>query len=366
MLKTRRVLMLLVCCLLVLVASGCSGGESTATVDMDLADSAHGSTTLESTTTTLPPATWESLNPGGDAPGVRFGASLTYVPSTSNLILFGGWTGGTSYVNGVFAYDPSTNTWIDLSPKGVTPAPRAVHSAVYDPDSDRVIVFGGYDGISYYNDTWAYDIASNTWIFLHPAGSVPAARGGHSLVYDPDAKTMILFGGWNGLTEYNDTWAYDPTANTWANLRPAGRAPAARDSQAVAYDPDSKSAILFGGWSTTKEFADTWAYDPVLNTWSELVPSGESPTARASHQMVYDPTVEKTVLFGGGRSTAVFNDTWSYDFASNSWTQVDLTGDAPAARTGYALAYCPAEREVLLFGGSNGIDFYDDLWALNR
>jgi N-acetylneuraminic acid mutarotase len=134
----------------------------------------------------------------------------------------------------------------------------------------------------------------------------------------------------------------------------------------MAYDVENKVIILFGGWSATKEYADTWAYEPAANTWVELSPAGESPAARAHQQMVYDPTVEKVVLFGGGRSTTVFNDTWNYDFASNSWTPVTLTGDAPSARTGYALAYYAADRKVLLFGGSNGIDFYSDIWTLYR
>jgi len=366
---TCRALVSLISCLLglVLIVCACSGETGDADASSDATDSAVSSTTLATTTTTtLPPATWEDITPDGDPPGASFGASFTPAPTIGSLLLFGGWAGGTSYANTVFSYDPATNTWSDLTPTGVAPAPRAAHASAYDPATDRMIIFGGYDGTSYYNDTWAFDIAAKTWANLHPSGSVPASRGGHSFVYDPASKTMILFGGWNGRTEYNDTWAYDLAENTWTNLRPSGRAPAARDSQAMAYDAENKVIILFGGWSATKEYDDTWAYDPAANTWVELNPAGESPTARAHQQMVYDPTVEKTVLFGGGRSTTVFNDTWNYDFASNSWTPVTLTGDAPSARTGYALAYYAADRKVLLFGGSNGIDFYSDIWTLYR
>jgi len=32
---------------------------------------------------------------------------------------------------------------------------------------------------------------------------------------------MILFGGYDGSLQYNDTWAYDPATNTWPISSPA-------------------------------------------------------------------------------------------------------------------------------------------------
>ena len=39
---------------------------------------------------------------------------------------------------------------------------------------------------------------------------------------------MILFGGASGRTLLNDTWAYDLAANTWTELKPTGTVPSAR------------------------------------------------------------------------------------------------------------------------------------------
>ena len=49
---------------------------------------------------------------------------------------------------------------------------------------------------------------------------------------------MIMFGGRSGETDFlNDTWAYDPAANTWAELlQPTGSLPPARGQPAMAYD----------------------------------------------------------------------------------------------------------------------------------
>ncbi len=86
-----------------------------------------------------------------------------------------------------------------------------------------------------------------------------------------------------------DIWAYDPAANTWSELKPAGTLPSARANPAMAYDPATHRLIMFGGFDGTEtRFGDTWAYDPAANTWSELSPTGTLPPARAGSQMVYD------------------------------------------------------------------------------
>jgi N-acetylneuraminic acid mutarotase len=344
--------------LLATASLACSQGDS---------DTATGAVAASATTAvTLPPADWQSLAPAGTLPVACLGAELVCLPPGGHLLLFGGWAGDGTYSGSVWIYDPTANSWAELKPQGVGPVPRADHSFVYDPTGGKVILFGGFDGISYYNDTWAYDPATNTWTNLLPQGSVPAKRSGHSLVYDPDSQKMILFGGWNGRVDYNDTWAYDPATNTWANLMPSDPRPAARDSPALAYDAGNKLMILFGGWSTQREFQDTWAYDPADNVWTELAPAGEVPSYRALAQMIYDPRVERMVLFGGGSGTETYDGTWHFDTVTKNWSMADLSGLSPSARTGYAMVYDPIGQRVILFGGSDGSVFFNDLWVLAR
>jgi hypothetical protein len=47
-----------------------------------------------------------------------------------------------------------TPTWIQLAPTGVAPNARHLHSATYDANSNRMVVFGGFDGHSALNDVW--------------------------------------------------------------------------------------------------------------------------------------------------------------------------------------------------------------------
>lgn len=324
-------------------------------------------TTVRQTTTTLPLATWELLAPEGESPEGRLGSSVYCDDEGGRLLLFGGWVERTTYTNVIWSYDLASGAWTDIRPETALPAGRASHAWAHDPSGNSLIVFGGYDGTAYYGDTWAYDLRAGTWADLQPSGATPRAREGHSLTYDPVSEKMILFGGYDGGREYDDTWSYDPATNTWTELSPSGDIPAARDSHRVVYDPDEEIMVLFAGWSTTTQFADTWAYDPADNAWTPLSPAGDVPVARALHAMAYDPTIKKVVLFGGGTSSAVFADTWTYDYPSNTWTETRLTGGAPTGRAGHVLAFDEGAGRVILYGGSDGAGgFLDDTWGLNR
>jgi N-acetylneuraminic acid mutarotase len=157
------------------------------------------------------------------------------------------------------------------------------------------------------------------------------------MVYDSLTGKVILFGGYDGGF-LDDTWAYDPAANTWTELKPSGETPPGRYGQCMVYDPASAKVILFGGdrpWvnpagrTTTYSLDDLWAYDPVANTWTELEPSGEEPLGRAYSSLVYDYAVNKVILFGGLNGSillnefTVLNDTWAYDSSTNSWTELN-------------------------------------------
>ena len=69
---------------------------------------------------------------------------------------------------------------------------------------------------------------------------------------------MIMFGGGS-----NDTWAYDPKVNTWSDITPEGTLPSAREDQSMVYEPSSGQMVMFGGSSSTEgDLGDTWVYTP--------------------------------------------------------------------------------------------------------
>jgi N-acetylneuraminic acid mutarotase len=218
---------------------------------------------------------------------------------------------------------------------GVLPAPAVVASMAYESMGGTVVLFGGFGDaggkLRIFADTWIYDPVAGTWSLAEPGGTVPPARWTPALAYDPAGSRVILFGGCDTAdVSLNDTWAYDPAANTWTELKPAGSLPPARWGHALAHDPGSAKVIMFGGcevlFDPSTFYNDTWAYDPAANTWTELKPAGDVPSPRNGPAMVCDEAGGRLLLYGGqlvgpDRAVQVLTDTWAYDPGANAWSE---------------------------------------------
>jgi len=269
--------------------------------------------------------------------------------------------------------------WTNMSPSDA-PAGYLNMAMVYDSDADRMIAYGGYVGNDdFSNETWAYDFESNTWTNLHPAGH---PDGQHLLraAYDSGSRQTILFGGWRGTTSdgtySSGTWGYDFSSNAWTNLTPSEH-PSARSRQGMAYDSQSARTILFGGHTIKSTYDnETWAYDAAQNQWTNMT-SGARPPGRRSPGMAYDSKADRMILFGGydplsnPNNNGVYNDTWAYDFDTNTWTNMSPP-DGPSARWGMGFSYDSEIDRCILFGGTAGgnqtwaYDFTKNTWSLLR
>src|SRR5262245_17189818 len=72
----------------------------------------------------------------------------------------------------------SNPAWSALAPPGESAA-RYYSAAIYDPVRDRMVVFGGIDGLGPHNDVWALSLSGDpAWSALTPVGeiSLPALR----------------------------------------------------------------------------------------------------------------------------------------------------------------------------------------------
>src|SRR5207249_378707 len=134
---------------------------------------------------------------------------------------------------------------------------RAYHTAVYDPGSNRMIVFGGQAGDAVFNDVWVLTNANggeptaSTWTQLVAAPG-PSARQLHSAVYDPTSNRMMVFGGADrfATTFFDDAWVLtnangtEATVPTWVQLSPPGARPSARWRHTGVYDPSSNTLVV--------------------------------------------------------------------------------------------------------------------------
>ncbi len=244
------------------------------------------------------------------------------------------------------------------------PLARNHHAMAYDAESDRIILFGGFDPNTdtIFNDTWVYDYNSNTWINMHPV-NFPQARLSPAMTYDSTSDKIILFGGLTVINdqpvEFNDTWAYDYNSNTWANLNPS-IAPPARIAHRLTYDSSSDLILLQGGHTPSKNLGhlDIWTYKYSENNWTELS-IGNKPTEMDYSLFIYDNESDQTISFGSN------SETWYFDVDTNIYTKINPTF-SPSGRLGGAAVYNPNDDKIILFGGtvsySSGMN---DLWVFD-
>jgi N-acetylneuraminic acid mutarotase len=303
---------------------------------------------------------WTQMDPP-TSPCARTGGGTAYDSESDRLIIFGGYSGDWTWRDDTWAYDYDTDTWEERAPAD-HPIGRGYTGQAYDAESDRVILFGGWSGYYHFLDTWACEYDTNTWAQMSPPDS-PAARAYPSLVYDSKSDRVILFGGDNITTSFDDTWAYDYNNNTWQQKNPASW-PSGRHGAGTAYDAESDRIILFGGLNlqSGERFDDTWAYDYERDTWQQLSPA-HHPTARAVYgNMYYDADIDRVILFGGEDYSGGLDDTWAYDYNTNTWEELSPVS-RPSPRAGQFGAYDSQSDRVVIFGGGGPSGLLADTWV---
>lgn len=303
-----------------------------------------------------------------------------------------------------------TAQWTQLIPADAIGSPqrRTWAPAFYDQSSNRMILFGGaapllsYQGL---NDVWILTNADGktgtpTWQQLTVSGPAPLPRSDHSAAYDPNTNRLIVYGGDESLNGsggcpcniYNDTWVLTNANGTgsqppaWSQLNPTGTIPTLSHA-AFAYDPAQNKLIVFGGYDkgvNTNGLGPatantvTWVLSNANGlggtpAWSQLATAG-TPQYTVGTTAGYDPATQRFFIFGGDippTETQVTNAVYVLTNATgngpSTWQPVNASG-APPARREAAGAYDTAHNEFLIFAGDEGAETValNDFWVLTN
>ncbi len=296
--------------------------------------------------------------------------SMSYDSIHEKTIVFGGASLEVGHLNDTWAYDYTENKWYNMSPDEEGGSLRRMmdHAMVYDASADLTVMFGGYfylgDGIwNYSNDTWIYNYTANKWYNMSPevVGGSLKKRCGHRMTYDSTAKRIIMFGGYDGDNLLNETWVYDTVNNTWYNKTSEmiiiGDNFYPRAVMGLTYDSTAKKTIMFGGTASSVEFNDTWEYNFNTNTWTKLDTNvvGETLHPRFWHGMVYDAHTDLTIIFGGRNDLSNYpiNETWVFTYQDKTWRKVNpsVSGGWLLTREALEMVYDSKAQQTIMLGG---------------
>ena len=294
-------------------------------------------------------------------PQAQTSGQLVYDTARSRAVYFGGSQSGFGYRGRTWEWD-SENWYLvkDESPLGEeAPEPRQNHAMAFDTRRQRVILFGGQIvGDNQTEDTWEWDGIS--WERRHPGDAegvtAPKGRYGHRMAFDPIRGETLLFGGRTSSGFVNDLWAWD--GDRWQQLNAsdwqATDIPSPRYWHEMVYDRSRSKLVLFGGRTSTIGAGqnDTWEWDG--SVWHQIEPATQAPPERYSFGMAYDSTRQTVLVFGGAPWNA--GDLWEWNGAD--WSVVSnadpLFRQTPTYRQMHQLAYDVSREQLLLVGGKSG------------
>lgn len=159
----------------------------------------------------------------------------------------------------------------------------------------RLYVYGGQVEGFFFNDLVSFDLnqlqnPSNKWEQLiqnsheggPPEGQIPPARTNHTIV--SFNEKLYLFGGTNGVKWFNDVWAFDPRANAWTEFDCVGFIPTPREGHASALVNDVM--YVFGGRTEEgTDLGDLSAFRISTRRWYSFQNMGPAPSPRSGHSM---------------------------------------------------------------------------------
>jgi N-acetylneuraminic acid mutarotase len=273
--------------------------------------------------------------------------SHTAVWSGSEMIIWGGWVGGTTATGA--RYNPSIDSWSATNPTNA-PIDRDSHTAVWT--GTEMIVWGGshWNGSDFVplNTGARYNPGTDSWVATSIVNA-PDARAAQTAVWT--GSEMIIWGGAAGAIYFSTGGRYNPTTDSWIPTSTAN-APSVRGFHTAVWTGDE--VIVWGGWNGNVALDTGGRYNPSTDSWT-VTSVTDTPTGRDLHTAVW--TGGEMIVWGGWDCSpgfcvngTAFNTGGKYNPNTDSWTATS-TINVPDARIDHAAIWTGSE--IIVWGGLN-------------
>ncbi|XP_041841333.1 kelch repeat-containing protein isoform X2 [Melanotaenia boesemani] len=312
------------------------------------------------------------------SPSGRWGQTLCPI-DTQTAILIGGQGARMQ-----FCKDPMWKlctedmSWVaaETLAEGPTPEARIGHTAIYDPDSKRIFVFGGSKNKKWFNDVHILDTQSWRWSMVEAQGKVPPLAYHSCSMFRGE---LFVLGGVfprpnpepDGCSD--SLYIFDPQLSIWYQPIVTGNKPSPRSGHSACVMQE-RYIYVFGGWDTPVCYNDMYMLDLGLMEFSTVKTTGKSPSPRSWHGSAAISDT-KFLIHGGYNGNNALSDAFIFDIDTSSWTEVKLP-QLSVPRAGHSVismettGYFSEEEKdgdsmrgtLMIFGGGdNEGNFYSDL-----
>ncbi|HEX7950296.1 MAG TPA: kelch repeat-containing protein [Candidatus Limnocylindrales bacterium] len=242
-------------------------------------------------------------------------------------------TGGDPTANQTWTFDVCTNTWTQMHPER---EPGGWDSLVYDVDSDLTVEVD-----SMTRRVWAYDLEADIWTLKGP---LPRTwQGRPRVIYDPVSGLIVALGS-------SELWTYEVETDTWAPVRVVNPFPGGSfsDRRVLAYDASVDRFVAIAD-----DPGETRLFDRYTGRWAR------SATAMPGIGFGYGPTGGDIAYDEGGERTVVFDGGWmvAYRAATDSWETLVSRDDSEltlsTSRWYHTMVYDPVNQRLVVYGGEH-------------
>lgn len=208
---------------------------------------------------------------------------------------------GSTMLNDLWEYDPTTNNWNQLQNFPGTPRKYSVSFVI----GNDIYVGTGIDNtFTMKKDFFKYSVLSNTWTAIpnYPGNST---KEGYSFALNNKGYV-------GGGTSVNGTYEYNPSTNTWTSVAASYPGPNAVEGAAVFVL--SNEAYVVGGSGTS---FTNGVYKFNGTTWSTMA---NLPVASGVMSAVGFTMNNKGYIALGHDGVGYVNNVYEYNATTNTWT----------------------------------------------
>lgn len=336
---------------------------------------------------------------------------------------YSGSVGRTAWVNTLWKYSPTTNSWTWMKGKNPTTYTQNVNSTNNIPftpgyygnkdtadeknlpasrnksifwqrNNELFLAYGAgklNDNPLKYTDQWKYDILSNnfTWI-----GGRTAATSNLEYIEDminpsvyniPILKNYFFDGNQTvygfRASKQNEIWAFNLVDNTWQCIKPGQAYNYGTIGVEASTNAPYRTAniwikdgdlYMMGAEAGSNSMVSLWKFNLTTKNYTCLKKGNynagviNQPNVNNLPKAAYEAANwvndGKLYLLGGGDSSNSYNDFWEYDFVTNIFTRKN---GLPTKL--HSMAYAKdSNNNIWIFGGTYGEDSTGQVSAKNN
>eukprot|EP00003_Mantamonas_plastica_P000503 TRINITY_DN1040_c1_g1_i8.p1 TRINITY_DN1040_c1_g1~~TRINITY_DN1040_c1_g1_i8.p1 ORF type:complete len:1696 (+),score=495.31 TRINITY_DN1040_c1_g1_i8:38-5125(+) len=255
----------------------------------------------------------------------------------------------------VKSFTMSDGNWTRLSETGTKHQAAQFHAAALSGDSD-LYVFGGRTGagaVLSSNTFGLFNLTTLAWSYPTTTGTAPSNRELSSMCSLSNQR-LFVFGGRNGATYFNDAFVYHEASKSWSAT--SNGTPPQRLLAPVIACIGSK-AYIWGGTPAgldvaNKTTTDVFIFDADTSTWSSVAANGGPGAFQGGAATAFGSKLYITSAVPASGST--YTTVSSFDTTTNQWASVTTNG------IGFSLAQgnYTVNGFVRLQAASDGVNWF--------